>query len=76
MKKILLISLLAGGVQNSFAMGSCGGGAAQVAADDPVARHVPHHGADRAAEADGSGAARPEGVRLRIAGRGGGGVTA
>ena len=29
MKKILLSLLLAGGVQNSFAMGSCGGGAAQ-----------------------------------------------
>ena len=29
MKKILLSLLLAGTVQNSFAMGSCGGGAAQ-----------------------------------------------
>ena len=29
MKKMLLSLLLAGGVQNSFAMGSCGGGAAQ-----------------------------------------------
>ncbi len=36
MKKILLSLALAGGVQNSFAMGSCGGGVAQ--SDMPVCR--------------------------------------